>query len=67
VSPSSASPRLSLMSESGETMKIVQFAIPAYGALARSQIRSLEQSVELRRALLLAEDAAARRFAAYKR
>jgi hypothetical protein len=55
------------MSESGETMKIVQFAIPAYGALARSQIRSLEQSVELRRALLLAEDAAARRFAAYKR
>jgi HAMP domain-containing protein len=48
---------------SAETVRqiktVVQFAIPAYGALARSQIRSLEQSVELRRALLLAEDAAA--------
>src|SRR5690348_13336612 len=37
---------------------IVDFAIPAYGALARSHIRSLEQAVELRRALLLAEDPA---------
>jgi len=49
---------------SAETVRqiktVVQFAIPAYGALARSQIRSLEQSVELRRALLLAEDAATR-------
>ena len=48
---------------SAETVRqiktVVQFAIPAYGALARSQIRSLEQSVELRRALLLAEDGAA--------
>jgi class 3 adenylate cyclase len=48
---------------SAETVRqiktVVQFAIPAYGALARSQIRSLEQSVELRRALLLAEDPAA--------
>jgi adenylate cyclase len=37
---------------------IVDFAIPAYGALARSHIRSLEQAVEMRRALLLAEDPA---------
>jgi len=38
---------------------IVELAIPAYGALARSHIRSLEQAVELRRALLLAQDPAA--------
>jgi class 3 adenylate cyclase len=35
---------------------VVEFAIPAYGALARSHIRSLEQAVELRRSLLLAQD-----------
>lgn len=34
---------------------IVDFAIPAYGALARSHIRSLEEAVELRRALLRAQ------------
>jgi class 3 adenylate cyclase len=48
---------------SAETVRqmgsVVEFAIPAYGALARSHIRSLEQAVELRRSLLLAEDAAA--------
>ena len=38
-----------------EIETVVEFAIPAYGALARSHIRSLEQAVELRRALLLAE------------
>src|ERR671919_238700 len=47
---------------SGETVRqmgsVVDFAIPAYGALARSHIRSLEQAVELRRSLLLAEDPA---------
>src|SRR5437868_4678090 len=37
---------------------VVEFAIPAYGALARSHIRSLEQAVELRRALLRAQDPA---------
>jgi adenylate cyclase len=45
---------------SAETVRqfesVVDFAIPAYGALARSHIRSLEQAVELRRSLLLAED-----------
>jgi adenylate cyclase len=40
----------------GEIKAVVNFAIPAYGALARSQIRSLEQGLELRRTLLLAED-----------
>ena len=35
---------------------VVEFAIPAYGALARSHIRSLEQAVALRRSLLLAQD-----------
>jgi class 3 adenylate cyclase len=48
---------------SAETVRqiesVVEFAIPAYGALARSHIRSLEQAVELRRSLLLAEDLAA--------
>src|SRR5512132_443921 len=48
---------------SAETVRqirsVVDFAIPAYGALARSHIRSLEQAVELRRSLLLAEDPAA--------
>src|SRR5262247_4549551 len=48
---------------SAETVRqigsVVEFAIPAYGALARSHIRSLEQAVELRRSLLLAEDPAA--------
>lgn len=39
-----------------EIRAVVEFAIPAYGALARSHIRSLEQAVELRRALLRAED-----------
>src|SRR5262249_2290218 len=34
---------------------VVDTAIPAYGAFARSHIRSLQQAVELRRALLLAE------------
>jgi class 3 adenylate cyclase len=47
---------------SAETVRqigsVVDFAIPAYGALARSHIRSLEQAVELRRSLLLAEDPA---------
>lgn len=43
----------------GQIKTIVEFAIPAYGALARSNIRSLEQAVELRRALLRAEDPAA--------
>jgi class 3 adenylate cyclase len=38
---------------------VVDFAIPAYGALARSHIRSLEQAMELRRSLLLAQDPAA--------
>jgi class 3 adenylate cyclase len=38
---------------------VVEFAIPAYGALARSHIRSLEQAMELRRSLLLAQDPAA--------
>src|SRR5262245_5274842 len=37
---------------------VVDFAIPAYGALARSHIRSLEQAMELRRSLLLALDPA---------
>ena len=40
----------------GQIKTVVDFAIPAYGALARSHIRSLEQAVELRRSLLLAED-----------
>ncbi|HEX3210295.1 MAG TPA: adenylate/guanylate cyclase domain-containing protein [Geminicoccaceae bacterium] len=48
---------------SAETVRqigsVVEFAIPAYGALARSHIRSLEQALELRRSLLLAEDPAA--------
>jgi adenylate cyclase len=39
-----------------EIHSVVEFAIPAYGALARGHIRSLEQGLELRRALLLAED-----------
>ena len=47
---------------SAETVRqigsVVDFAIPAYGALARSHIRSLEQAVELRRSLLLAQDPA---------
>jgi class 3 adenylate cyclase len=43
----------------GQIRSVVDFAIPAYGALARSHIRSLEQAVELRRSLLLAEDPAA--------
>lgn len=43
----------------GQIKTIVEFAIPAYSALARSHIRSLEQAVELRRALLLAEDPSA--------
>jgi adenylate cyclase len=37
-----------------EIHSVVEFAIPAYGALARSHIRSLEQGLELRRALLVA-------------
>src|SRR5262245_10196166 len=48
---------------SAETVRqirtVVDFGIPAYGALARSHIRSLQQAVELRRSLLLAEDPAA--------
>ena len=48
---------------SAETVRqigsVVEFAIPAYGALARSHIRSLEQAMELRRSLLLAQDPAA--------
>ena len=43
----------------GQIKTVVEFAIPVYGALARSHIRSLEQAVELRRALLRAEDPAA--------
>src|SRR5215472_3630788 len=43
----------------GQIKAAVEFAIPAYGALARSHIRSLEQAVELRRSLLLMEDPAA--------
>jgi adenylate cyclase len=47
---------------SAETVRqihqVVDFAIPAYGALARSHIRSLEAAVALRRALLAAEDPA---------
>jgi class 3 adenylate cyclase len=47
---------------SAETVRqiesVVDFAIPAYATLARSHIRSLEQAVELRRSLLLAEDPA---------
>jgi adenylate cyclase len=39
-----------------EIHSVVEFAIPAYGALARSHVRSLEQGLALRRALLLAED-----------
>ena len=54
---------LILLRNSAETVRqirsVVDFAIPAYGALARSHIRSLEQAVELRRSLLLAEDPAA--------
>ena len=42
----------------GQIKTVVESAIPAYGALARSHIRSLEQAVELRRALLLAQDPA---------
>jgi len=42
-----------------ELRAVVDFAIPAYAALARSDIRSLEQALELRRTLLLAEDPAA--------
>ena len=42
----------------GQIKTVVESAIPAYGALARSHIRSLEQAVELRRALLAAEDPA---------
>ncbi|MFO1058167.1 MAG: HAMP domain-containing protein [Dongiaceae bacterium] len=42
-----------------EIHSVVEFAIPAYGALARGNIRSLEEGLELRRALLLAEDPAA--------
>ena len=42
----------------GQIKTVVESAIPAYGALARSHIRSLEQAVELRRALLDAEDPA---------
>src|SRR5512147_12665 len=48
---------------SAETVRelrvVVDRAIPAYGALARSHIRSLEQGLELRRTLLLAMDPAA--------
>jgi class 3 adenylate cyclase len=47
---------------SAETVRqiqhVVDFAIPAYGALARSHIRSLEAAVALRRAILAAEDPA---------
>jgi adenylate cyclase len=47
---------------SAETVRqihqVVDFAIPAYGALARSHIRSLEAAVALRRAVLAAEDTA---------
>jgi len=42
----------------GKIETVVDFGIPAYGDLARSNIRSLEQAVELRRALLRAEDPA---------
>jgi len=41
-----------------QIQQVVNFAIPAYGALARSHIRSLEAAVALRRALLAAEDPA---------
>src|SRR3954451_10596948 len=41
-----------------EIGSVTNFAIPAYGALARAHIRSLDQAVELRRSLLLAEDPA---------
>jgi class 3 adenylate cyclase len=45
---------------SAETVRqfgsVVEFAIPAYGALARAHSRSLEQAVELRRSFLLSED-----------
>jgi HAMP domain-containing protein len=45
---------------SAETVRqvqhVVDFAIPAYGALARSHIRSLEAALALRRAILAAED-----------
>src|SRR6478752_4512758 len=45
---------------SAETVRqieqVVDFAIPAYGALARSHIRSLEEAVALRRAYIAAED-----------
>jgi adenylate cyclase len=40
----------------GKIRTVVEFGIPVYGDLARSHIRSLEQAVELRRALLRAED-----------
>jgi hypothetical protein len=43
----------------GQIKTVVEFAIPAYGALARCHIRSLEQAMELRRSLLLAEDPSA--------
>jgi class 3 adenylate cyclase len=47
---------------SAETVRqihqVVDFAIPAYGALARSHIRSLDAAVALRRAVLAAEDTA---------
>src|ERR1700752_693296 len=41
-----------------QIQQVVNFAIPAYGALAPSHIRSLEAAVALRRALLAAEDPA---------
>src|SRR4029453_11245698 len=62
---------------SAETVRqfgsVVDFAIPAYGALARSHIRSLEQAMELRRSLLLsldptvADDAIAKHVKAFHR
>jgi class 3 adenylate cyclase len=39
-----------------QIQQVVNFAIPAYGALARSHIRSLEAAVAVRRALLATED-----------
>jgi adenylate cyclase len=39
-----------------EIRSVVAFAVPAYGALARGHIRALQQALELRRALLLAEN-----------
>jgi class 3 adenylate cyclase len=39
-----------------QIQQVVNFAIPAYGALARSHIRSLEAAVAVRRAFLAAED-----------